>query len=51
MQVSNKVTIIDGVTVKDITPELSAEEQEKRVREIAESLIAFGRNRRKEETA
>lgn len=47
----NKVTIIDGVTVVNITPELSPEERKKRVREIAEGLIAIGKNREKDKTA
>lgn len=48
---SNKVTIIDGVTVVNITPELSPEERKKRVREIAEGLIAIGKSRKKDKTA
>ena len=42
---SSKVTIIDGVTVVNITPELSPEERKKRVREIAEGLIALAKQR------
>ncbi len=42
-----KTVVIDGVTVVNITPELSAEERKKRVREIAEGLIAIGKNRKK----
>lgn len=45
---SSKVTIIDGVTVVNITPELSPEERKKRVREIAEGLIAIGKKRKKD---
>lgn len=42
----DRVKIINGVMVKDITPELTGEEQKTRIKEVAEGLIAFNKNRR-----
>lgn len=47
----NRISVIDGVTVRNITPELTGEEQKARIKEVAESLIAFGKNRNKDKTA
>ena len=46
-----KTRIINGVTVVDITPELTPEEDKERTREVAEGLLAFAQNRKKDKTA
>ena len=43
---NNRTTVIDGVTVRDVTPEGTLEEQRERVNEVAESLILFNQNRK-----
>lgn len=48
---SDNTEIINGVTVTDITPELSEEEGKKRVNEFVEQLLAFNKNRKKDKTA
>lgn len=41
-----KTVVIDGVTIKEVTPELTKEEERERINEIAESLITFNKNRK-----
>ena len=41
-----KTVVIDGVTIRNITPELSEEEEKERINELAEALIAFDKNRK-----
>lgn len=40
-----KTVVIDGVTIRNITPELSEEERRERINELAEALIDFGKKR------
>ncbi len=48
---SNKSGSNNEITVRDITPELTGEELQERVNELARNLLAFARNRGKEKTA
>lgn len=48
---NDRTTIIDGVTVRDITPNLTDEELKERINEVAEGLLAFSKNRKKDKTA
>lgn len=41
-----KTVVMDGVTIRNITPELSEEEEREVINELAESLIAFGKKRK-----
>lgn len=41
-----KTVVMDGVTIRNITPELSEEEEKERINELAEALIAFGKKRK-----
>lgn len=41
-----KTVVMDGVTIRNITPELSEEEEKERINELAEGLIAFGKKRK-----
>ena len=41
-----KTVVIDGVTIRNITPELSEEERRERINELAEALIAFDKKRK-----
>lgn len=43
-----KVTVIDGVTIRNITPQLAEEEQHARINELAWNLIEFAKNRNKD---
>lgn len=48
---SERTRIINGVTVRDITPELTPEEERKRINELAANLLAFGQNKESDKTA
>ena len=48
---NDKVKVIDGVTVRDITPELTGDKLQERINEVAESLIKFAKNKKKDKTA
>lgn len=48
---SNRVKVINGVTIRDITPELTGEELQTRVNELAANLLAFDESRKKDKTA
>ncbi len=48
---SNKSESNNEITVRDITPELTGEELQKRANEVAQNLLMFARNRKKEKTA
>lgn len=41
-----KTVVMDGVTIRNITPELSEEERRERINELAEALIAFDKKRK-----
>ena len=41
-----KTVVMDGVTIRNITPELSEEEEKEVINELAEALIAFGKKRK-----
>ena len=47
----NRVRVINGVTVRDVTPEMTEEESKERAREVAEGLLALYAQRRKDKTA
>lgn len=42
-----KTTLIDGVVVEEITPDITGEEAEKALRTLAEELIFFAQSRNK----
>ena len=45
-----KTVVMDGVTIRNITPELSEEERRERINELAEALIAFDKKRKNRAT-
>ena len=42
-----KTTVIDGIIVREHSPELTEEEEKERINNLAESLISFGKTRMK----
>jgi hypothetical protein len=48
---SNKPRGSNEIVVRDVTPEYTGEELQKRVNELARDLLAFAKNRGKEKTA
>lgn len=51
-EISNeKVRVVNGVTIRDITPEYTEEELQERVNELARNLIIFAKNRHKNKEA
>ena len=42
-----KDTVIDGITIRNITPQLTEEERRERINELAWGLIEFAKNRNK----
>ncbi len=42
----NKTTLIDGVVVEEITPDITGEEADQALRTFAEELICFAQSRR-----
>ena len=41
-----KTEVMDGVTIRNITPELSEDEEKEVINELAEALIAFDKKRK-----
>ena len=50
-KLNKKVQVINGVTIRDITPEYTGEELQERVNELARNLIIFAKNRHKNKGA
>lgn len=48
MFVGEKIKVINGIVIRDITPEFTEEERKKRIKEVAEGLLAL---RKKDKTA
>ena len=46
----NRINVINGVTVRNVTPQMTEEESRERAREVAEGLLLFAK-RRKNTTA
>lgn len=42
----NRVRVINGVTVRNVTPEMTEEESKERAREVAEGLLLFAQRRK-----
>ncbi len=47
---NEKVKVINGVTIRDITPEYTGEALQVRVNELVKNLLAFYKNTNKENT-
>lgn len=43
-----KIKVINGIVIRDITPEFTEEERKKRIKEVAEGLLAL---RKRDKTA
>ena len=51
-EISNeKVRVVNGVTIRDITPEYTGKELQERVNELAWNLLMFAKNRHKNKGA
>lgn len=48
---NDRTKVINGVTVRDITPELTGEERKERINTLVASLLQFNKNRKKDKTA
>ncbi len=48
---NEKVRVINGVTIRDITPEYTGKELQERVNELAWNLLMFAKNRNKNKGA